>query len=153
MKALKIAPALILGTLLLTAGFCLAKADIVELYTEAVMTADIPELEKVLAPNFLYVGSNGHIRDKEHFIQELRDKALVVDRLSLSNQRDSSIGDTRLVTANGVFYGKSDDPRPYGLMRFSMIIANNRGTDQVALFQMTPVVGTRECKDGNCKIK
>lgn len=153
MKAWKIVPALALCGTLFMAANCLAKADIVELYTQAVMTADIPELEKILAPNFHYVGSNGHIRDKEHFIQELKDKTLVVDRLSLSNQRDSSIGDTRLVTANGVFYGKSDDPRPQGLMRFSMIIVNNRGEDQVALMQMTPVVASRECHDGNCKIK
>lgn len=153
MQVLKMIPVLTAICLFYTCGNSWAKADTVELYTQAVITADVPELEKILAPNFLYIGSNGHIRDKEHFIDELKTKKLVVDRLSLRNQRESSVGDTRMITANGVFYGKSDLPRPQGLMRFTIVLAKNVGGEQVVLFQATPVISTKECTDGNCRIK
>ena len=153
MKFLKTVPLAAMLVLLLTCSLAQARADTVELYTNAVMTADIPELEKLLAPNFWYIGANGHIRDKEHFIQEIRDKTLVVDRLTLTNQRETKVGDTRLVTANGTFKGQSAAPRPQGLMRYTMVLANNNGHEQVALFQATPVIPTDECKDGNCRIK
>lgn len=153
MNLFKLASVFAVLAFFLTSGTAHAKADTVELYTESVMTADIPELEKILAPNFWYIGANGHIRDKEHFIEELRDKRLIVDRLSLRNQRETKVGDTRLVTSNGVFYGKSDLPRPQGLMRFTMVLANNNGVEQVVLFQATPVIGTKDCTDGNCRIK
>lgn len=151
MRFLKIA--LLAIALIFSCGTAHAKADAVELYTNAVMTANIPELEKLLAPNFWYIGGNGHIRDKEHFIQEIKAKTLVVDRLSLTNLRETSVGETRLVTANGTFQGQSPMPRPQGLMRFTMVLAKNKGQDQVVLFQATPVISTDECKDGNCKIK
>lgn len=130
-----------------------AKADIAELYSNAVMTGDVAALEKLLAPNFWHIASNGHIRDKANFIQEIIDKRLVVDRLTLTNSRETKVGDTRLLTSNGVFYGKSLNPQPQGLMRYTMVIADNKGEEQVVLFQATPVVPTKECEDGNCKIQ
>ncbi|MBD5553036.1 MAG: nuclear transport factor 2 family protein, partial [Desulfovibrio sp.] len=140
-------------TLALACPCAFARADIVDLYTDAVMTGNVGELEKLLAPNFWYIGGNGHIRDKENFIREIRDKELVVDRLSLTNLRETKVGDTRLLTANGTFKGQSVAPRPQGLMRYTMVIADNNGQPQVVLFQATPVIATPTCEDGNCKIK
>ena len=130
-----------------------AKSDVVELYAESVMTADVDELQKILAPNFWYVSPAGHIMDKEHFIDELKSKRLVVDRLSLRNQRETKVGETRIVTANGVFYGKSLLPRPQGLMRYCIVAGDNHGEEQIVLVQVTPVIGTDDCADGNCQIK
>lgn len=140
-------------TLLLFAGSAHAKANTVELFTNAVRTGDIPVLEKTLAPNFWYIGSNGHIRDKDHFIDEIRAKKLVIDQITLSNLRETSVGETRLLTANGTFRGKSDMPLPDGLMRYTLVLGNNRGQEQIALFQITPVIATHDCSDGNCRIK
>lgn len=130
-----------------------AKANVIDLYTNAVMTADIPALEKLLAPNFWNIAPNGHIRDKEHFISELKNKERVINRLSLKNIRETTIGDTYLYTANGELFGKFTGPAPEGLMRFTIVVAKNKGEEQVVLFQATPVISTSECKDGNCKIK
>ncbi|MBQ3059505.1 MAG: nuclear transport factor 2 family protein [Desulfovibrio sp.] len=130
-----------------------ARVDAVDLYAEAVMTADIPELEKLLAPNYWHIGPNGHIQDKAHFIESIKSRQLVVNHLSLSNQRETRIGQTRLLTANGEFKGVSTPPHPQGLMRFTMVLVNSQGQDQVVLFQATPVQPTTECSDGNCRIK
>lgn len=130
-----------------------AKADTVDMFSNAVLTGDAPELEKVLAPNFWYIGANGHIRDKDHFISEIKEKKLVINRIALSNMRETQIGQTRLLTFNGSLNGKSDMPLPEGLMRFTMVLGDNRGQEQVALFQVTPVIPTRDCQDGNCRIK
>lgn len=144
---------LLLAMLCISVSNAQAKANTVELYTNAVITGDAPALEKILAPNFWYIGANGHIRDKDHFITEIRDKKLIVDRLSLTNMRETQVGDTRLLTANGYFRGKSDMPLPDGLMRFTLVLAKNQGQEQVVLFQATPVIATQDCKDGNCRIK
>lgn len=153
MRFFQFVPLLLALALCLAGGIAHAKTDPVEQYTEAVMTGDVAALEKLLAPNFWYIGSNGHIRDKAHFIEEIKDKKLVVDRMTLSNLRETSVGTTRLVTANGIFHGTSEMPRPQGLMRYTMVLGDNKGTEQVVLFQATPVIATPECKDGNCKIK
>lgn len=153
MKSVRLAPVIALLAILLGSGFASAKVDTVDLFTNAVITGDVPVLEKVLAPNFWYIGANGHIRDKEHFIDEIRSKKLVIDRLSLSNMRETKIGDTRLLTHNGVFHGKSDMPLPSGLMRYTLVLGENNDVEQVVLFQATPVIPTSDCKDGNCRIK
>lgn len=153
MKFVQLVPLLLALALCLAGGVAHAKADTVALYTEAVMTGDVAALQKLLAPNYWHVSSNGHIQDKEHFIAGIKDKELVVDRLTLTNVRDTKVGNTRMLTANGYFKGTAVPPLPQGLMRFTMVLANNNGQEQVALFQATPVEPTPACKDGNCKIK
>lgn len=153
MKTLKIAALAIAFVFALGIAQANAKASVTELYAHAVMTGDAAELEKLLAPNFWYIGSNGHIRDKEHFIQEIREKRLVIDRITFTNVRETKVGDTSLLTANGEFKATSDLPRPQGMMRYTMVVVNNMGKEQVALYQATPVIATTDCKDGNCRIK
>lgn len=153
MRALKFTPFLLALLLVFSCANVNAKANTVELYNDAVMTGNTAELEKILAPNFWYIGANGHIRDKDHFIAEIKDKRLVINRITFFNLRETQVGDTRLLTSNGMFQGKSDIPLPDGLMRFTLVLSNNQGKEQVALFQATPVVPTKDCADGNCQIK
>ena len=89
MKFVQLVPLLLALALCLAGGVAHAKADTVALYTEAVMTGDVAALQKLLAPNYWHVSSNGHIQDKEHFIAGIKDKELVVDRLTLTNVRDT----------------------------------------------------------------
>lgn len=144
---------MVLAFLFLGSSLIFAKANTVDLFANAMMTADIPALEKTLAPNFWFIGSNGHIRDKEHFIQEIQNKTLQINRITLTNLRETSVGATRLITANGTFKGQSDMPLPDGLMRYTIVLGDNKGQEQVVLFQITPVIATHDCKDGNCRIK
>lgn len=149
----KFLSALIIMGLCLASQTVFAKADIIDLYANALMSGDVQTLERILAPNYWHIASNGHISDKTHFIDEIKSKKLVVDRLTLTNVRETKVGETRLLTSNGNFYGKSETPRPQGLMRFTLVVATNKGEQQVVLFQATPVIATKDCEDGNCKIK
>lgn len=130
-----------------------ARADVVELYANAVISADTEMLEKILAPNYWHIAANGHIQDKEHFIASIRNKQLVIDHLTLSNLRRSMIGGCTLLTGNGILRGTATPALPEGLMRYSVVIAKNGDTEQVVLFQATPVVPSADCKDGNCAIR
>lgn len=145
--------AAIIWIILASSSTAIAKADSAELFVNALMSGDTERLGQLLAPNFWYIGSNGHIRDKENFIKDIADKSLVVELVSLSNARETSIGKTRLLTANGMYKGHAPIQGPQGLMRFTMVLADNNGQEEVALFQATPVVATQECPDGNCRIK
>lgn len=140
-------------------GLCLsyqpvfAKADIADLYANALMAGDVQTLERILAPNYWHIASNGHISDKDHFINEIKNKELVVERLTFSNMRETKVGETRLQTCTAIFNRKTLAPRPEGLLRVTLVIAENNGEEQVVLFQATPVIPTKDCDDGNCKIK
>ena len=151
---MKIFAALFTALLLtLSGGLAQAKPDTVELYTEAVMIGDVPALETLLAPNYWHINANGHIEDKEHFINTIKNKELVVDRLTILNARTALIGGAQLVTGNGYFKGIAVPALPEGLMRFTLVLVKNQGREQVVLFQTTPVLPSANCKDGNCKIQ
>ncbi|MTJ92106.1 MAG: nuclear transport factor 2 family protein [Desulfovibrio sp.] len=147
--------AALLATLVITlsGGLAQAKPDTVELYTEAVMIGDVPALETLLAPNYWHINANGHIEDKEHFINTIKNKELVIDRLTFTNARTAMIGDSKLITGTGYLKAKATPPLPQGLMRVTVVVVNNKGREQVVLFQATPVIATEDCNDGNCKIQ
>ena len=137
----------------LSGGLAQAKPDTVELYTEAVMIGDVPALETLLAPNYWHINANGHIEDKEHFINTIKSKELVIDRLTFTNARTALISDAKLITGTGYLKAKATPPLPQGLMRVTVVVVNNKGREQVVLFQSTPVIATEDCNDGNCKIQ
>ena len=137
----------------LSGGLAQAKPDTVELYTEAVMIGDVPALETLLAPNYWHINANGHIEDKEHFINTIKNKELVIDRLTFTNDRTAMISDAKLITGTGYLKAKATPPLPQGLMRVTVVVVNNKGREQVVLFQATPVIATEDCNDGNCKIQ
>ncbi|NCB22323.1 MAG: nuclear transport factor 2 family protein [Deltaproteobacteria bacterium] len=137
----------------LSGGLAQAKPDTVELYTEAVMIGDVPALETLLAPNYWHINANGHIEDKEHFINTIKNKELVIDRLTFTNARTAMISDAKLITGTGYLKAKATPPLPQGLMRVTVVVVNNKGREQVVLFQATPVIATEDCNDGNCKIQ
>ena len=151
---MKIFAALFTALLLtLSGGLAQAKPDTVELYTEAVMIGDVPALETLLAPNYWHINANGHIEDKEHFINTIKNKELVIDRLTFTNARTAMIGDAKLITGTGYLKAKATPPLPQGLMRVTVVVVNKEGREQVVLFQSTPVIATEDCNDGNCKIQ
>ena len=135
---------------LIFAGAALAKADVTELYAEALMTGDVESLDKLLAPNYWHVSANGHIQDKEHFLASLKERKLVIDRIRLSNMRSTVMGDVTLVTANGELKGSATPPLPQGLMRYTMVLNKVGKETKIVLFQATPVVPSQDCRDGNC---
>lgn len=138
---------------LVFSGAALARADVTELYAEALMTGDVASLDKLLAPNYWHVSANGHIQDKEHFLASLKDRKLVIDRIRLSNMRSTVMGDVTLVTANGELKGSATPLLPQGLMRYTMVL-NKVGKDtKIVLFQATPVIPSQDCSDGNCAIR
>ena len=137
----------------LSGGLAQAKPDTVELYTEAVMIGDVPALETLLAPNYWHINANGHIEDKEHFINTIKNKELVIDRLTFTNARTAMIGDSKLITGTGYLKAKATPALPEGLMRITVVVVSNKGREQVVLFQGTPVISTEDCNDGNCKIQ
>ena len=132
---------------LIFAGAALAKADVTELYAEALMTGDVESLDKLLAPNYWHVSANGHIQDS------LKERKLVIDRIRLSNMRSTVMGDVTLVTANGELKGSATPPLPQGLMRYTMVLNKVGKETKIVLFQATPVVPSQDCRDGNCAIR
>ena len=131
----------------------LAKADSGALMTEALLNSDAKALEKLLAPNFVFIASSGHIADREHFLESVRTKHFKVMGMSLMNMRESRTGPVRIITGNGTATAADDTPLPGGLMRLSLVTESVKGTERVLLLQLTPVIPTHDCRDGNCRIR
>ena len=131
----------------------LAKADVGALMTEALLDSDAKALERLLAPNFVFIASSGHIADREHFLESVRTKHFKVMGMSLMNMRESRNGPVRIITGNGTFTASYDTPLPGGLMRLTLVTESVKGAEQVLLLQLTPVIPTHDCKDGNCRIR
>lgn len=148
----------ILLTLLLAAFFpvCASGAEAggdktISRLIEAVKKPDLDALEKLLSPDFWFIGAGGHLKGKEAFIQEFRDRRMVVDQFELPNLKEKRAGDTRFVTSNGVFRGVSKNPKGQGLIRFTIAIVGNGDNERITLLQATPIIPNNDCKDRNCK--
>lgn len=130
-----------------------AAADVAGLYTDALISGDARALERLLAPNFIFIAPNGHIEDGIHFLDSIRTRHFVVSDMTLKNMRETRTGDVRLITGNGTFTARADNPLPGGLMRLTMVTDRSSGSERILLVQVTPVIPTRDCSDGNCRIR
>ncbi len=152
-RALILAFSMLLSVCAFTPTRTEAAADRVDLLVEALLGADTEMLERLLASNFVFIGSNGHIQDKEHFITTIRNKDLQVTSAKFENTRETSAGPVRLVTGNGTFVATSITPLPSGLMRVTLVADTSGPRERIVLVQLTPVIPTSDCKDGNCLIR
>ena len=137
---MKIRPLLLALMFVLVSGVsALAKPDPVELYVEAYLTEDAAGLEKLLAPNYLHINGNGYLQDKEHFLENLRNGKMVVERLTITDVKESRYGDASMLTGTVVFKGKFEPKLPQGLHRVTMVLEKQGGENKILLFQATPV--------------
>ena len=130
---------LALALVLVCATTALAKADPVELYIEALLTEDAAGLDKLLAPNYLHINGNGYLQDKEHFLENLRNGRMKINRLTITDVKESRYGDATLVTGTVLFKGKFTPKLPEGLHRVTMVLERQGNAEKVLLFQATPV--------------
>ena len=158
-KTFRLVSSLCLSFVLTVALSCLAPADTraaadpVDLFVEALLDADTDTLDRLLASNYVFIGSNGHVQDKEHFIASIRSRNVVVKSASFKNLRETSAGPVRMVTGNGTFTAVSNLPLPSGLMRVTLVADNTGPRERIVLVQLTPVIPTAQCEDGNCLIR
>lgn len=138
------------------AGMVQAKASLATRYVEALMTNDTETLSTLLAGNYCHISANGHIQDKDHFIANLKQHKLTVNHLKFFNDRVSSYGNTKVITGNAQIkasYASGTSGTAEGLVRFTMVIEKGKQGEKIVLFQLTPVVPSAQCPDGNCQIK
>ncbi len=127
--------------------------DTADLFVAALLDADVPSLERLLAPNFIFVSSGGHAQDRKHFLESLRTGRLAVRKARFSSFRETTAGEVRLLTGNGIFDAVSDTPVPSGLMRVSLVAESTKELERIVLIQLTPVISTPDCPDGNCLLR
>lgn len=137
---------LVLPLLLVMGSIAHARPDTVALYVEAVMTCDTATLQKILAENFLHIGSNGLVQDKENYIENLKNGKMDIRRLTVSDVITTHYGSTTLITGNAVVHGTYDPPLPQGLMRFSMVLEKVNDQEKIILSQLTPVKRAKKGK-------
>lgn len=137
---------LVLPLLLVMGSTAHARPDTVALYVEAVMTADTATLQKILAENYLHIGANGLVQDKENYIENLKNGKMNIRRLTVSDVMTSHYGSTTLITGNVVLHGTYDPPLPQGLMRFSMVLEKVGDQEKIILSQTTPVKRAKKAK-------
>lgn len=120
-------------------GAAHARPDSVDLFVEAVMTQDTATLEKLLAANYLHVNGNGYLQDKENFIANLKNGAMRINRLTITDVTASHYGAATLLTGTVILHGVFHPQLPSGLQRMTMVLERKGNEEKVLLFQATPV--------------
>ena len=129
---------LVLGSLVM-AQRADAKPDTAQLFVEAMLTANVEVLDKILAGNYLHINGNGYMQDKENLLASLRDKKMVVDHLTISDVTTSHYGNATLMTGTLVFKGKFKPKLPEGLHRVTLVIEKQGAAEKIILYHATPV--------------
>lgn len=128
-----------LTLVLMTSAATQARPDTASLFIEATMTRATTTLEKILAANFMIINGNGYLQDKEHFIANLKNGKMRIDRITFAEVTSSHYGDATLVTGNIILRGTFKPRLAEGLQRASMVIERQGTEEKIILFQTTPV--------------
>lgn len=140
-----------LATVFLWSAGARAEPDAFTRYTTAVITRDTDTLQKILADNYLHINANGYLQDKEHFIANLKNGAMIVDRLTIFDSIETKYGDTLVITGNVLFRGKFTPKLHEGLQRVTAVAEGEGKQERILLFQATPVIDRKERHDAEKK--
>jgi ketosteroid isomerase-like protein len=108
-------------------------------WQQAVLTLDIPTMDKLLSEDYLGIEANGDVVTKAQQLDHMRNRQFVIDKLQTSDLKIKLIGQIAIVTSLAQVEGVVDGDHLKGAFRYTRIyqrLAN--GTWKVTNFEVTP---------------
>lgn len=140
MRRMRFMCAALFAALLLNVSASARAESPLVLYMEAVMTTDVPALEKLLNDRFVSIDVDGRVMNKRTFLKSLEWGSIQVDRLHLEEARLLHFGNTAIATGTLYFVGRTDGmPVSRPKQRFTLIAEEGRKEGQILLYQATPL--------------
>lgn len=109
-------------------------------FDDAQLHGDVAALERLLAPDFLYVRGSGRVADRRAFIAAFTDRARHLDPFVITDRRVIPLGrDAIVVAADGVISGAAAGQPFREHFRYADTFVRRGGRWLVVYVQVTPV--------------
>ncbi len=118
------------------------RAQIIALENEwqkAVLTDDIPAMDKLLSDDYLGINAGGQVLTKTQQLDHMREGKFLLSKLDISDTRIKLVGNIAIVTCLAEVEGTSDDEPLHGAYRYTRIYQRLAGgVWRVTNFEVTP---------------
>ncbi len=109
---------------------------------EATLKADTKWLQDHLAADYVRVGANGEVTDRNGLINDLKSGRLRLDSIDLREQKVRVYGDTAILQDAANVKGTADGQPISGETRATMVWVKRNGQWKLVSFQATPIQAT-----------
>ena len=111
-----------------------------EAWRTAVLKADIPALDSLLADDYIAITPNGTLQSKEQALANLRTGATHFTTLEISDRKVRFYGTTALVTSRAEVSGTTAEGKISGSYRYTRVyVRDERGNWKIVSFEASPI--------------
>jgi ketosteroid isomerase-like protein len=111
-----------------------------ETWRQAILHADIPTLENLLADDYMAISSNGMLQNREQTLANLRSGKVHFTSIELSDRKVRFYGTTALVTSLASMSGVNAEGPIGGDFRYTRVyVRNERGAWKVVSFEVNRI--------------
>jgi ketosteroid isomerase-like protein len=108
-------------------------------WQQAMLTADIPAMDKLLSEDYLGIEANGEVVTKAQQLDHMQNRQFVIDKLQTSDLKIKLIGPVAIVTSLAQVEGIVDGDHLKGAFRYTRIYQREaNGSWKVTNFEVTP---------------
>lgn len=116
-----------------------------EVWRIAVLKADIPALDALLADDYISITASGTLQSKEQTLDSLRNGATHFASIVISDRRVRFYGATALVTSKAVVSGTHAGANLSGSYRYTRVyVKNAHGEWKIVSFETSRIHGSGE---------
>ena len=106
----------------------------------AELNGDVTAMDKLLSEDFLGITANGEVNTKEQFLDRLRNRAITLKTLDMSEQKIKLVGEVAIVTSLAQVDGTSDGQPLNGRFRYTRVYQRLPGDNwRVTNFEATRI--------------
>jgi ketosteroid isomerase-like protein len=114
--------------------------DLEEKWRQAQLSGDVAAMDGLLADDFVGITAFGQVTTKAQQLSRVRDRAVVLTRLDLSDRKVKLIGSTAIVTTRAEVDGTSDGRSIAGAFRYTRVYHRlPNGSWKITSFEATRV--------------
>jgi ketosteroid isomerase-like protein len=110
-------------------------------WRQAQLTNNIPEVDRLLADDYLGITANGTLETKADELARRRTGSLKITQLNLSDIKVRVYGDTAVVTSKADLVGKNGDRDVSGRYRYTRVYSNRLGQWRIVSFEASRISG------------
>jgi ketosteroid isomerase-like protein len=115
--------------------------ELLKLEREVFVKNDAAALGRMLAEDWLVIGEDGDITDRESFLKEIRSGVLVFEKMDLDDMKVRLYGDSAVVTGRAVVKGKYKGEAFSTQSRWTDVFVKQQGRWLCVSAQLTRLAG------------
>ena len=119
-------------------------------WRSAQLNADVAAMDKLLSDDFLGITANCEVNTKEQFLDRMRNRALTISTMDMSEEKIKLVGQVAIVTSMAQVDGTSDGQPLTGRFRYTRVYQRLPGDMwRITNFEATRIPARRQPGPGN----